>query len=149
MNRNWKVAGTVLLGFLAVAVASLVMRPLAGHAVDFTRALAQSQKTGKPVLVDFWADWCGPCQEMRRTTWKDARVRRAMNDYVFLEVDVDHNEKLAGQYGVNAIPHIAVLDSQGRVIKASDGYLSADDLLAWLGSSGTNVSSVRLLDPER
>ena len=149
MNRNWKVAGIVLIGFLAVAVASLLMRHGSGKAIDFKGALAQSQKTGKPVLVDFWAEWCGPCQEMRRTTWKDPRVVAAMNRYVFLEVDVDQNESLAGQYGVNGIPHLALLDSQGKVMKVSEGYLSADDLLAWLNSPDSTVSSVRLLDPAR
>jgi thiol:disulfide interchange protein len=149
MSRNWKVTGIVLIGFLALAVASALMRHGPGHAVDLPAVLAQSEKNGKPVLVDFWADWCGPCQEMRRTTWKDPRVRQAMNDYVLLEIDVDRNEKLAGQYGVRGIPHIAVLDSQGRVLKASEGFLSADELLAWLGSPGTPVSSVRLLDRAR
>ena len=150
MSRNWTVAGIVFIGFLAVAVVSLLMPRGSGHAVDFNAALAQSQESGKPVLVDFWAEWCGPCQEMRRTTWKDPRVIQAMSNYVFLEVDVDHNEKLAGDYGVRGIPHLAVLDSQGKVLKMSEGYLSPDELLSWLSTpGGAPVSSVPLSDSQR
>jgi thioredoxin 1 len=147
MKRNLKVAGLVLLGFAAVALASVFMRPHDHGTLN--AALAESRKTGKPVLVDFWAEWCGPCQEMRQTTWKDERVRQAVNDYVFLELNVDQEEKAASQYGVEGIPHIAVLDSQGRVLKANDGFMSADELLEWLHASGATVPAVRLLDPQR
>ena len=147
MKRNLKVAGLVLLGFSAVALASVFMRPRDHGTLN--AALAESRKTGKPVLVDFWAEWCGPCQEMRLTTWKDERVRQAVNDYVFLELNIDQEEKVASQYGVDAIPHVAVLDSQGRVLKANDGFMSADELLEWLHASGATMPAVRLLDPQR
>jgi thioredoxin-like negative regulator of GroEL len=147
MKRNLKVAGLVLLGFAAVALASVFMRPRDHGTLN--AALVESRKTGKPILVDFWAPWCGPCQEMRQTTWKDERVRRAINDYVFLELNVDQEEKVASQYGVSAIPHIAVLDSDGRVLKANEGLMSADELLEWLHASGSTGPVVRLLDPQR
>jgi thioredoxin 1 len=147
MKRNFKVAGLLLLGFAAVALASVFMRPRDHGTLN--AALAESRKTGKPVLVDFWAEWCGPCQEMRQTTWKDKRVRQAVNDYVFVELNVDQEEKLASQYGVEAIPHVAVLDSQGHVLKANDGFMSADELLEWLHAPGSTVPAVRLLDPQR
>ena len=149
MKRNTQAVGLVLLGLVAVGVYSIWLRPEPGTVVDFPAALIQSQKSGKPVLVDFWATWCGPCQEMRRTTWKDPRVRKAMDDYVFLEVDVDRNQKLASQYEVSGIPHLVLLDAKGQVIKMSEGFMSADQLLAWLHASRDSTASVRLLDPER
>ena len=147
MKRNLKVALLVLLGFAAVALASIFMRPRDHGTLN--AALAESRKTGKPILVDFWAEWCGPCQEMRQTTWKDERVRRAVADYVLVELNIDQEEKLASQYGVEAIPHVAVLDSNGRVLKATEGLMSADELLQWLHAGGSTVPAVRLLDPER
>ena len=147
MNRNFKGAGLVVLAFVAIAAASIFMRPRDHGTLN--AALAESRKTGKPVLVDFWAEWCGPCQEMRRTTWKDPRVRQAVNDYIFTELNIDQEGKVASQYDVAAIPHIALLDSSGRVLKATEGMMSADELLDWLHAGGPATQTVRLLDPER
>jgi thiol:disulfide interchange protein len=127
----------ILLILIAVAIvvaASIHRRP---HEVipwrtDFDSALAESQRTGKPMLIDFTATWCGPCQDMRRTTWSDPNVARALTACIPIQVDIDAHPELAERYGVREIPCIAVCDGNGKPLAGQVGELSSDEFLDWL-----------------
>jgi len=126
----------------AVTGVSLLMQPheRIPWRQDFQAASAEASRTGKPMLVDFTAPWCDACQEMRRTTWSHATVEQALREYVPVQVNVDFNQKLATQYGASALPHLAVLDPRGKVLKEIEGAMGPGEFIAWLHSSGTGPS---------
>ena len=103
----------------------------------FDAALAESARTGKPVLVDFTASWCPPCKVMKQEVWPDAHVARAAKDgYVPLLVDVDdpQNAAVAERYAIRGIPTVLVLDAEGKVLRTG-AYMSKYDMLDFLKPS--------------
>ena len=105
--------------------------------IPWMSSLQKAQETaaaeGKPVFVDFYADWCGPCREMLATTYKDPRVVSLASRFVPVLVNVDENQKLAAKYGVQAIPTTVFMDGRGTVLTTLVGYHGPDDFLAVAG----------------
>lgn len=101
---------------------------------DYAAAERESRETGKPMLLDFTAEWCGPCQDMRRTTWSDPAVAQALKGYVPVTIDLDTHADLATKFGVSAIPHLTILNAEGTVVAAEEGELSPEQFREWLAT---------------
>lgn len=85
-----------------------------------------------PVLVDFWAEWCGPCR-MAAPEVKTLAKEMAGN-LVVLKVDTDWESRLAGRYGVQSIPNFKVFH-QGRVVFDRSGVAPAREMKRWVESA--------------
>lgn len=86
-----------------------------------------------PVVVDFWAPWCGPCRVVGPEIEK---LSERMGDAVkFVKVNVDENREIAMEYGIMSIPSILKFD-RGQVAKQIVGARSADAMVSELGLEG-------------
>ncbi len=90
---------------------------------------AEVMNSDKPVVLDFWATWCGPCRMVSPIVDEIAEER---DDIKVGKVNVDDERELADQYGVNAIPTILCI-KDGVVAASSIGYKEKEALLAALG----------------
>ena len=99
---------------------------------DMPSALERARNEGKPVLVNFYADWCVWCKRLESTTLRDAKVATVLQDKVVpLSLDVEgEGKELSNQYRVDGLPTIVVLDVDGREIGRIPGYMPPDSFLA-------------------
>jgi thiol:disulfide interchange protein len=101
--------------------------------IPWVASLETAKKTAakqkKPLLVDFYADWCGPCVEMLKTTYKDKTVVARAKKFVPVLINVDEQMKLAQQLGVESLPTVLFLDARGKVVLRSEGYAGPERFL--------------------
>ena len=85
-----------------------------------------------PVLVDFYADWCGPCKMMMPTI---ERMAETYNGKIKVgKLNVDDNSDIAGKFGVMSIPTFLIIRN-GEVINSATGAMSADALAKMLDAA--------------
>jgi thiol:disulfide interchange protein DsbD len=156
--RRWRVAAVVpVVAGIALLVGALAgsrdpLRPLAvfTHGTPVSAPVAwkrvasleelqeRLKAPGKPVMLDFYADWCVSCKEMESFTFSDPKVRAQLDQMLLLQVDVTANSEndkaLLKRFYLFGPPGIIFFDAQGREIKGLRviGYQNAERFLKTL-----------------
>jgi len=90
---------------------------------DLKSAAVEAEKTGKPILVQFTASWCGYCHKMLRETYSDREIAARINEYfVPVVLDADDHEKIVEAVGVEAFPTAVVISPELDVLGKIEGF---------------------------
>ena len=95
-----------------------------GAVVELTDS-AQLEVSGKPMVLDFTATWCGPCQRLKPHF--NALSKKMADKVTFIKVDVDKWQKLAQEYGAQSVPTIVVVNADGKKTTTT-GYMEEAEL---------------------
>ena len=109
---------------------SPVSRPIEADPETF-REITRNAKV--PVLVDFWADWCGPCKMAAPEVEKTARDMAGRA--VVLKVDTERHPQIAAEYDVRGIPNFAVIRG-GLLVSQQAGVVPSAVMKQWLEKAG-------------
>lgn len=106
----------------------------------FEEALAKAKEEGKPIFVDAYAVWCGPCKRMAKMVFTDQKVGEFYNaNYVNMKLDMEKGEglKFRQKYPVSAFPTLFYINSSGEVLQKVKGAQQAEGFIK-LGESVLN-----------
>ncbi|MCU4156636.1 thioredoxin family protein [Carboxylicivirga sp. A043] len=109
---------------------------------SFDEAKNMAQKNNKLLLVDFWANWCGPCRELDAEVWSKEEVKTAMANFNCVKVDVDIYSEVANSYMIKAIPAIIVMDCHGNIVEVLNGVSNHSSMFKALASFPKDVSGL-------
>ena len=99
---------------------------------NFEEAKKIALVENKLMLVDFTASWCGPCREMEKKVWPEHSIKELLNDFVFVQIDIDINRDLKKLYDVKGIPYMVIMDANGKLIKDNLGDFDVNGLKRFL-----------------
>jgi thiol:disulfide interchange protein DsbD len=140
-ERSLKALGlTLLVGAVIYGAGAAGARERAQAASGFSwrhdepAALAEARSAGRPVIVDFWAEWCVACKELDKLAWADPRVRAEAARFVPVKVDgtesTDAIMAIQDRYRVQGMPTVVFIDSSGREVDDRIiGAVDAEEML--------------------
>jgi thioredoxin 1 len=152
LSKNFAIALIIIAAASAALTAEKLaqQRPAGSAAVadkiqwtsDLDAGLMRARNENKPVMIDFVAEWCGPCKAMDESSFSNADVIRKAQAFVPVRIDIDRQKAVAAKYnglarayGGAGIPNILFLSGNGTKLKQFIGYKTATQLISAMDSA--------------
>ena len=146
----YAVRAAIFAAILAIALpvtsVSTASAPSMVWRTNFMDAWAEAKRLDKPMVLHFYADWCGPCLQMDRDVLKKGELlERLGTGFVAVKIDADEDRELASRFHVRALPTDVFVDPDGTVLGQNEGYQDLNDYLTRLGRAEAKFVQSRRL----
>ncbi|MBI2817061.1 MAG: thioredoxin family protein [Acidobacteria bacterium] len=112
---------------------------------DIQQASAAAREANRPMILDFWADWCAACRVMEAEVYTSSDFAAATQRLIPVRIDFDKKQDLARKYNITALPMILFTDSYGTELFRLRGYVSAKMFLDVVRALPADVSEFNRL----
>jgi thiol:disulfide interchange protein len=99
---------------------------------NWSKALAEAKKQNKPIFLDAYTSWCGPCRMLKKNTFTDKAVGEFFNkNFINIALDMERGDGIAvaEKYGIAAYPTLIITDADQKSVSISEGYIEPAQLL--------------------
>lgn len=111
---------------------------------DEAKRLATAQ--GTFVVLDFYADWCGPCKTMDQRVWSQDTIQQLQEGFVNTRIDVTYNDVALNRYNIKAIPALIILDANGNEYFRRIGYMIEGEVVSLLNKFPPSMKAAYAAD---
>ena len=118
---------SILLLFLSVFLFQAVSAYAISWSSNLESALKEAKSKKKPVMVDFYTDWCGWCKKLDKETYANRKVSSLAREFISVKVNGDRTRHAVKKYNIRGYPTVLFLDSNGNIVQRVWGYLGPDD----------------------
>jgi len=101
----------------------------------YEAGMEEASSAGKPMILEFYADWCSPCIAMEEGTYPDPRVISELKDFIAIKVDTQVRIDIESKYHIAYYPTIVFLNAKGDEISRHVGYLGPEDMVKTIKES--------------
>lgn len=137
--------GLAILG--AFMIVGGLQQPAAGPHLnweyDEPTALETARQENKLVMLDFYAKWCGACNELDHKTFSNQDVVDRLENYITVKLDftTEQDKDLSEKYQIRGLPVVVFMDGNGKIYKRIEKFINAEDMLDLIDEVETEVNS--------
>lgn len=114
---------------IPASIGTEAISPQISWVTSFDEGLRIAKEKNCPLMVDFFASWCGWCVKLDEETYTNKDVIQLAQRFVCVKVDVDTDRKTPAQYGAKSLPTILFMSPDGKVIHQVVGYRNSEDMI--------------------
>ena len=108
--------------------------------LDLARSIAN--KSGRLIVMDFWASWCRPCKDMDVELWQNPETQKFATYFVGVRINAETEKTLVKKYRANALPKVIIVTVNGDIIWEQEGYDEANTFLRVFEALPSNVDEL-------